>query len=258
MVLILVVTIGLVLRVVHVLKEAAQRGSGHRRASRVGALVITVVAVGVASTLAERLHPIGSYDYHDDVAAAAPTQRRGRRGAIRGGHPVIRRQRRRKHHCDRRTPGWTGQRAVRRHLQRARIEGGQVRDVQALGATARHLLRVPGRDAHDARASRASPDCPVTARALPRRVRRSGSAIVEVESAFGRTTDVALPPGQQLNPIGILWPSLTISLSVSRHWLTRTFGSLLTDLLSRSLARAWAVAVCSRWVAIRVLATSAW
>ena len=70
-VLVLVVTIGMVLRVVHVLEEAAQRGSGHRRASRVGALVITVVAVGVASTLAERLHPIGSYDYHDDVVAAA-------------------------------------------------------------------------------------------------------------------------------------------------------------------------------------------
>jgi hypothetical protein len=70
-VLILVVTIGLVWRVVHVLEEAAQRGSGHRRASRAGALVIAVLAVGIASVLAGRLHPIGSYDYHDDVVTAA-------------------------------------------------------------------------------------------------------------------------------------------------------------------------------------------
>jgi predicted MFS family arabinose efflux permease len=59
---VLLITIALVYRAAHVLEEAAQRGSGQRRANRAVALVIAVLAVSIASNLEERLHPIGSYD----------------------------------------------------------------------------------------------------------------------------------------------------------------------------------------------------
>lgn len=67
----LLATIALAIWAVRVLERAAQQGSGQRRASRVSALVIAVLAVAIVLNLAGRLHPIGSYDYHDDVVAAA-------------------------------------------------------------------------------------------------------------------------------------------------------------------------------------------
>lgn len=66
-----IATIGLVFRAVHVLEAAAQRGSGQRRAGRLSALVIAAALVWMTSFPLERLHAIGSYDYHDDIVAAA-------------------------------------------------------------------------------------------------------------------------------------------------------------------------------------------
>ena len=67
----LITVIGLVLRAVHVVEAAAQRGSGQWRVGRLSALVIAAMLVGLASFPLERLHAIGSYDYHDDIVAAA-------------------------------------------------------------------------------------------------------------------------------------------------------------------------------------------
>jgi hypothetical protein len=67
----LVVTIALVFRAAGVLRRAALRGSGQRRMSPVGALLVAAVAVMLASDLTRHVHSIGSYDYHDDVVAAA-------------------------------------------------------------------------------------------------------------------------------------------------------------------------------------------
>lgn len=70
-VLVLVATIGLVFRVMRVLEDAAHRGSAQWCASRLSAFVVTAVLVAVASFALERLHSIGSYDYHDEIVAAA-------------------------------------------------------------------------------------------------------------------------------------------------------------------------------------------
>lgn len=67
-------SVGLLAAVVaatYVLKRAASRGSGHPRLPWFTALPIAILSVAVASSQLERLHSIGSYDYHDDVVAAA-------------------------------------------------------------------------------------------------------------------------------------------------------------------------------------------
>ncbi|VXB32405.1 hypothetical protein [Aeromicrobium sp. 9AM] len=54
-----------------VLGSAASRGSGQRELSWFTALPLAIILVALGSLPLARLHPIGSYDYRDDVLAAA-------------------------------------------------------------------------------------------------------------------------------------------------------------------------------------------
>ena len=66
-----IVWIAFVVGAFRVLANAASRGSGQRDLSWFTALPLAVVLVALASFSLARLHPIGSYDFRDDVLAAA-------------------------------------------------------------------------------------------------------------------------------------------------------------------------------------------
>lgn len=66
-----IVALAVVVASAYVLDGAASRGSAQPRPSRLGAIVIAVLLVALASDQLDRMHPIGSYDFHDDVVAAA-------------------------------------------------------------------------------------------------------------------------------------------------------------------------------------------
>ncbi|MEV7396760.1 hypothetical protein [Aeromicrobium sp. NPDC092404] len=65
------VTLAIAVAAAYVLDAAAARGSMQRRPGRLAGLVAAAVLVALASVPLSRLHSIGSYDYHDEIVAAA-------------------------------------------------------------------------------------------------------------------------------------------------------------------------------------------
>jgi hypothetical protein len=53
------------------LRGAASRGAGQQHMGWGSALVVAALVVGGAHSVVAYIHPIGSYDFHDDVVAAA-------------------------------------------------------------------------------------------------------------------------------------------------------------------------------------------